>query len=216
MPSARSRGNGCSDRLDRMGYEDVRLVGRAAGGGRNGTGGYDLCCAVSSGTPGASRRTVLVLLKRFGRNAWVFQRMVDELRGVAVREGADEAILITTGRLSPVIAQCEGVEGADPALRTLPPVERIGGDRLHWHLAAYGIQTQHGVSPIPIPISAAKAIKPANTGVSVIAPTPPMQSPKRRETRVRFPQSSAEPLPIPCIVLEVEMVDVEVRVTITR
>ena len=127
--------------MTRMGYENVRLVGRAAGGGRNGTGGYDLHCSVRGGEFGGRRRTVLVLLKQFARNAWVFQRMVDELRGVAVREGADGAILLTTGRLSPVIAQCEDRDANDEGftLRTMPPVQRFDGIQLCRLLSLYGI-----------------------------------------------------------------------------
>ncbi|MES2464670.1 MAG: restriction endonuclease [Armatimonadota bacterium] len=124
-----------ADLLSRMGYEDVRLVGRATGGGRNGEGGYDLLCFIRQG---AVRRKVIVLLKQFGRNAWVYQRMVDELRGVALRDGADEAILITSGPISPVVEICEG-----PG-RILPRVRRIDGERLRRLLAANGPQS--GVS----------------------------------------------------------------------
>lgn len=186
--------------LTHMGYEDVRVTGRAAGRGRNGTGGYDLECFVSDGQ---KRRRIIVLLKQFGTRAWVFQRMVDELRGVAVREGADEALLITTGKLSPVIAQCEGVAGVDPGLRTLPPVERIGGDRLSWLLAAYGVnrfktprtlQSSDSLDRLDsrdIPVSAEKA------GSSLVPPA---------KRRVRSLQPGGEPMPKPCgIVLEVRV-----------
>lgn len=152
-----------ADLLNQMGYEDVHLAGRADLRRQNGTCGYDLVAFVPLPLPGFPRRQqrlkVIVLLKQFRRDDRVFQRMVDELRGVALREGADEAILITTGRLSGVIAACEGrcEDGeeaggrkantggrtgkgiASPQRLLFPPIHRIDGEQLCRLLADYRV-----------------------------------------------------------------------------
>jgi hypothetical protein len=84
--------------LERIGYADVRPVSRRVT--KAGTrGGYDLTASVRVGP---HRRPVIVRLKQYDKEA-VSQRMVDELRGAALRSGASEAVLVTTSSLSPTI-----------------------------------------------------------------------------------------------------------------
>ncbi|WP_395137608.1 restriction endonuclease [Armatimonas sp.] len=106
--------------LTKLGYKDVRLSGRMDWKGRNRGGGFDLVASIGGEL---SSRTVVAQVKQFDADSRVFQRQADELRGVAIRSGAAEALLITSGPLSASIDQ-EGL--ALP----LAPVRVIGGDQL--------------------------------------------------------------------------------------
>lgn len=106
--------------LNKLGYRDVRLAGRTDWKGRNRAGGYDLIATLGCGL---SSRKVVAQVKQFDEDSRVFQRQADELRGVAVRSGAAEALLITSGPLSASIDQ-EGL------LLPLAPVHLISGDIL--------------------------------------------------------------------------------------
>lgn len=84
--------------LEALGYQDVLLAGRAHWKGRNRDGGADLVTTLPGGI---APRKVIVQAKQFER--LLFQRHIDELRGVALRLGASEAILVTTGPISKAI-----------------------------------------------------------------------------------------------------------------
>jgi restriction endonuclease Mrr len=84
--------------LEALGYQDVQLAGRAHWKGRNRDGGADLVATLAGGI---APRKVIVQAKQFER--LLFQRHIDELRGVALRLGASEAILVTTGPISKAI-----------------------------------------------------------------------------------------------------------------
>jgi restriction endonuclease Mrr len=86
--------------LERLGYENVQLVGRMHQRGRNRDGGADLVATLPGGV--ASRKVVIQVKQFDGRNR-IFQKHLDELRGVALRHKASEAVLITTGEVSPTI-----------------------------------------------------------------------------------------------------------------
>ena len=106
--------------LTKLGYKDVRLSGRTDWKGRNRGGGFDLVASIGGEL---SSRTVVAQVKQFDTDSRVFQRQADELRGVAIRSGAAEALLITSGPLSASIDQ-EGL------MLPLAPVRIIGGDQL--------------------------------------------------------------------------------------
>jgi hypothetical protein len=106
--------------LTRLGYKDVQLAGRTDWKGRNRGGGFDLVATIGGEL---SSRTVVAQVKQFDEGSRVFQRQADELRGVAIRSGAAEALLITSGPLSASIDQ-EGL------MLPLAPVRVIGGDQL--------------------------------------------------------------------------------------
>lgn len=106
--------------LARLGYKDVQLAGRTDWKGRNRGGGFDLVASIGGEL---SSRRVVAQVKQFDTDSRIFQRQADELRGVAIRSGAAEALLITSGPLSASIDQ-EGL--ALP----LAPVRLIGGDLL--------------------------------------------------------------------------------------
>jgi restriction endonuclease Mrr len=110
-----------SELLQKMGYEEVALAGRTQWIGRNRNGGYDLSasCAVPGG-----RRRVIVQVKQYDRDHRVYRLPIDLLRGVALRTGASEAILITTSSFS------HSVDTARYASAPLVPVRLINGDEL--------------------------------------------------------------------------------------
>ena len=123
--------------LARLGYKDVQLAGRTDWKGRNRGGGYDLVASIGGEL---SSRRVVAQVKQFDADSRVFQRQADELRGVAIRSGAAEALLITSGPLSASIDQ-EGL--ALP----LAPVRVIGGDQLVELLTSHqiGVTTNGGL-----------------------------------------------------------------------
>lgn len=95
-----------ADLLDALGYMDVRPAGRTQWKGRNQAGGCDIEASLPSGL---GHRRVVVQVKQFGSDQRVYQRAVDELRGVALREWAGEALLLTTGPVSSAIREPVGV-----------------------------------------------------------------------------------------------------------
>jgi len=106
-----------ADLMTATGYQDVNMAGRTQWKGRNQGGGYDL---EGSWETALSRRKVVVQVKQFGPHQRVYQRTIDELRGVALRAGAQEAVLLTTGPLSAAIREeassnlpVRAVEGSD-------------------------------------------------------------------------------------------------------
>jgi restriction endonuclease Mrr len=86
--------------LERLGYQNVQLAGRMNQRGRNKDGGADLIASLPGGV--ASRKVVIQVKQFDGRNR-IFQKHLDELRGVALRHKASEAVLVTTGEVSPAI-----------------------------------------------------------------------------------------------------------------
>lgn len=117
-----------ADLLRALGYEEVSHAGRYRWKGKNQDGGYDLTAYARSGT---SRRRVIVQVKQFGEDARVQQRMVDELRGTALRVGAAEAILLTTGRLARVVETGRREASRNPGCSALvAPLQLIEGEEL--------------------------------------------------------------------------------------
>jgi restriction endonuclease Mrr len=86
--------------LIRMGYENPALSGRTGWVGRNRDGGFDLMAHLP--VPGGARR-VIVQAKQYGAERPIYRRTIDELRGVALRAQAAEALLITTSQFSPSV-----------------------------------------------------------------------------------------------------------------
>lgn len=106
--------------LTKMGYVDVALAGRTDWVGRRMDGGCDL--VAFQPVPGGKRR-VIVQVKQY-RERPVYRRAVDELRGVCLRAGASEAILITTSSFSPLLDKSR----LSSAL--VAPVRLIDGEQL--------------------------------------------------------------------------------------
>lgn len=106
--------------LEKLGYHNVQLSGRTDWKGRNRAGGFDLIATLPGGI---APRQVVIQVKQFDQRGRIFQRQIDELRGVALRHRASEAILITTGPVSPSIKSQELEESA-------LPVRLIGKDVL--------------------------------------------------------------------------------------
>lgn len=106
------------DLLTALGYQDVKLTGRTQWKGRNQNGGHDMEATLPSGL---GFRRVIVQVKQFGPEQRVYQRSVDELRGVALREWAGEALLLTSGPISSAISEPEGC---------VLPVRLMDGDAL--------------------------------------------------------------------------------------
>ncbi|MBB6050733.1 restriction endonuclease [Armatimonas rosea] len=119
----------CQDVLKAIGCQEVRLAGRLRFKGKNQGGGYDLEATL----PGPLPRPVVVQLKQF-RSQRVFQRSIDELRGAALRAGAAEAILITSGPLSRVLQDTRAKLTKSPV-----PVRLIDGQELLDLLLAHEI-----------------------------------------------------------------------------
>ena len=107
--------------LAKSGYQDVRPAGRAdwKGFNRPGGGGYDIQAVLPGGV---GRRTVVVQAKQFDALP-VFQRSVDEMRGVCLRAGAAEALLVTISAFSSVVRRA-------PASAPVAPVRLLDGDGL--------------------------------------------------------------------------------------
>lgn len=116
-----------ADLLDALGYVDVRPAGRTQWKGRNQAGG----CDIEAGLPsGLGHRRVVVQVKQFSLEQRIYQRAVDELRGVALREWAGEALLLTTGPVSSAIREPSGV---------MVPVRLLGDGALLDALIGNGI-----------------------------------------------------------------------------
>jgi Restriction endonuclease len=115
--------------LSRLGYQDVCPSGRLDWKGRNKGGGYDLIASLSEGL---RPRRVIVSAKQFDKSNRIFQRQVDELRGTAIRAGANEALLITSGIFSPAIDR-------NALSSPVAPVHLIDGNELIAELVLHDI-----------------------------------------------------------------------------
>lgn len=89
--------------MEHMGYTDVCMAGRTSRKGRNRQGGYDIQAVLPDNGPSAPGRPVIVQVKQYGPHLALYQRSVDELRGVCLRVGAAQALLVTTSMFSPLI-----------------------------------------------------------------------------------------------------------------
>lgn len=129
--------------LERLGYEHVTLVGRAAANGATfdieGIG-WDVEAVAMSGV---NRRKVIAALKQYKPGRLVRRRMADELRGACLRANASEALLITTSDLPPNFARVVSSSGP------LVPVRAVGGEELIDLLIAHrvGVWEEAGQSP---------------------------------------------------------------------
>jgi hypothetical protein len=104
-----------SDVLTATGYRDVLPAPRHQHfKGRNQEGGYDLSAFLPGGTVESEAeggngvlggRRSLVQVKQYGSAQSVPQKYVDQLRGVCLREGASEGLLVTTGVFAPPARQ---------------------------------------------------------------------------------------------------------------
>ena len=113
--------------LDKLGYQDIQPAGRTDWKGRNRAGGIDLTASYVSA---AGKRSIAFQLKQFHPTQRLFQRAVDELRGVCLRQGAAEGMLITTSGYSPTITGTQG---------TVAPLYLMGGEELALLLRQYRI-----------------------------------------------------------------------------
>jgi restriction endonuclease Mrr len=118
--------------LTAAGYENVQARGRTRFLGKNQSGGIDLTATLSSHL---GIRTVIAQLKQLGPDVAVAQRYVDELRGVCLRTGAAEALLITTG----VFANRARENAARTAHSPVAPVRLLDGELL------VRLAVQHGI-----------------------------------------------------------------------
>ena len=112
--------------MEAIGYEDARPAGRREWKGYNrpGGGGYDLEAALPGGL---APRRVVAQIKQFDALA-VHQKSVDELRGVCLRAGAAESLLVTTSAFSEVVRK--RAAAPDPAGALVAPVRLIDGQEL--------------------------------------------------------------------------------------
>jgi len=115
-----------ADLLRELGYEEVRHAGRYQWKGRNPAGGFDLSAYLRVGM---NRRRVIVQVKQFDASAPIYQRTIDELRGVSLRVGAAEAILITAGRFSEAVEKQRG-RTSEPTATPVAPVQLMDGEEL--------------------------------------------------------------------------------------
>lgn len=115
------------DLLTALGYQDVHLAGRTQWKGRNREGGFDIEAIVPFGL---GHHKVIAQVKQFAPDQRVYQRTVDELRGVALREWAGEALLLTTGLFSNVLHE------STTSPSTTIPVQLVDGERLLQALAS--------------------------------------------------------------------------------
>jgi restriction system protein len=113
--------------LYQSGYLSVQPTGRKHKRGKKPHGGLDL--TARSETELASALT-LVQLKQYKRT--VSRRFVDELRGVMLRRGAAQGLLLTLSRFSRVAHQAAGAS-------TLAPITLIEGEEILDLLFAYRI-----------------------------------------------------------------------------
>jgi hypothetical protein len=115
--------------LQRLGYTNIQLSGRTDWKGRNKGGGYDLIATLAEGL---RPRRVVVSAKQFDKANRIFQRQVDELRGAAIRSGANEALLITSGIFSSAIDR-------NALSSPIAPIHLMDGNQLIAELVLYGI-----------------------------------------------------------------------------
>jgi membrane-bound metal-dependent hydrolase YbcI (DUF457 family) len=127
-----------ADLLWRIGYTDVRMLGRTSPRQRTRHGGRDL---EASSRTGLTRSRIIVQAKQYRRP--VQRRFVDELRGVMLRTGAAQGVLITTSRF-PVVAR--QTAHADRSA----PVRLVDAKELLDLLIAHGIGVTTGAGDVRI------------------------------------------------------------------
>ena len=118
--------------LVKLGYQDIQPAGRTDWKGRNREGGVDLTATYPSAT---GKRSVAFQLKQFHPSLRIFQRTVDELRGVCLRQGVAEGMLITTSSFSATITGTHA---------PIAPLYLMGGEELALLLRQYHIGITRG------------------------------------------------------------------------
>jgi hypothetical protein len=121
--------------LEKMGYQDVRPVAARRPKGISKSSGYDLTAFLPAGP---YRRPVIIALKQFDTEP-VYQRMADELRGVCLRVGASDAVLVTTSTLATTVKR-DQMQHAP-----LAPVRFLDGEALLDLLIEHRIGVKQGV-----------------------------------------------------------------------
>lgn len=122
--------------LEQLGCRNIQFADRRDFRGRNGKagkGGWELTAWLPQAVPdasGAATRVVVQIKQCDGER--LYQRTVDELRGVALRLGAGEALLVTTGPVSRSLI--ESSPGS-----CLPTVRIVDGGALCRLLIQHGI-----------------------------------------------------------------------------
>jgi restriction endonuclease Mrr len=122
--------------LAKMGYEDVKLAARTGFVGRNSDGGVDI--RAYKWVPGG-RRLVVIQVKQYVQDRLLYRKSIDELRGVVLRAGAAEGIMITTSGFS------DSVTESDFASAAVAPIRLIDGIELTELMALYRV----GVTKVP-------------------------------------------------------------------
>lgn len=131
------------DLLTAEGYSDVRYAGRVGYRGRNRGGGYDLGATIPSPLSGNKRQKAIVQIKQYPPALHVHQRTLDELRGVCLRVGAAEGVLVTTSDFSSVIRATDTV--INRVADTFVPVHLINGADLLDRLARHRLGVKDGI-----------------------------------------------------------------------
>ncbi|MCX6382467.1 MAG: restriction endonuclease [Armatimonadetes bacterium] len=118
------------DLLTRLGYSEVRLLGRTEWRQPTKHGGLDME-AVS--TTGITQARIALQLKQY-RDRPVSRRFVDELRGTMSRTGATHGLILTTSTFS---------KAAKRAAQNAPrsPIRLVDGEELLHLLQQYGVGT---------------------------------------------------------------------------
>lgn len=119
--------------LAREGYGDVRLLGRREARGRSPGIGHEIACDGSLG--GLPASVIVKVLRGAGR-----VRHLDELAGVALRRGADAALLVAPFGLS---RSAEGARGGYAPRR----IEVMDGAGLARAMARHGVGVLPDGSP---------------------------------------------------------------------
>lgn len=122
--------------LRHMGYEEVRLAGRTGYVGRNSGGGADI---LAYRTVPGGRRAVVVQAKQFPADRQIYQRSLDELRGVILRTGAAEGIFVTTSSFS------ESIPAEQLSSAPIVPLRFIDGEILANQMTLYRV----GIKKLP-------------------------------------------------------------------
>lgn len=180
--------------LQRMGYQHVQLK-RTHFRGRNSGGGCDLE-AVQENELTCQR--LLVQVKQLVQP--VQGRYVDELRGVLLREGATQGLLITTGTFSPVAR--EAAETGQAVAHVL----LVDGQQLTQLLVAHRVGLLDEEDPeratagqtMRVDTALFERLQRMNT-VQHMAPPPPPTPPTKPGTQA--PQSPYQPFLTLCLTL---------------
>jgi membrane-bound metal-dependent hydrolase YbcI (DUF457 family) len=113
--------------LTRLGYAEVRLLGRTQWRQFTRHGGSDMEALIKVGV---SEARVILQVKQYRRP--VSRRFVDELRGVMLRSGAREGIVITTSKFSKVAR-------TSAQAQRIAPIRLINGNELVNLLILHGL-----------------------------------------------------------------------------